>query len=792
MVTDPVCGMMVDPAKAPARSTHNGTDYYFCCSACKSTFDQAPARYTGTSGMEDHEAAAPDAGASPGTRVDYFGVSGMHCAACVGRVEKALRAVPGVASASVNLAMEQAEVSYRPDVASPEDLERAVHDAGYQARLLGAAAPAEDAAPQDEAALLRARLVFAITLTLPVCVLEMIFMHWMPGRWVSLVLTTPVVFWAGRGFFSGAAASLRHRSTDMNTLIALGTLSAYVFSLVVTVAPGAFHSQAHPYFETAAVITTLILFGRFLEARARRSASQAVRKLMSLQPPIAHVLRDGAEKEMPVEAVRAGDLIVVRPGERVPVDGEITEGSSALDESMMTGESLPVERGVEDAVMGGCINHSGSFVFRATRVGADTALQQIVRIVRQAQAQKAPVQRLADAVSAWFVPAVVVISAVTFAVWLVTGPGLAQALAAAVSVLIVACPCALGLATPAAIMVGGGRGAEMGILIKGAEVLERAGRIDTVVLDKTGTVTTGEPRMTEIIAEAMPEHELLLLAGAAESRSGHPLGDAVAAAARERGIALPEPEDVQALSGLGLTARVNGHQVLIGNARLFAAQGIPQGALEAASTRLAEQGVTAVLIAVDGRTSGAIGLADRLKPHATESVQALKRLGMNVLMITGDSARTARAVAAEAGIQQVFAETLPSGKAEAVRRLQQDGHVVAMVGDGVNDAPALAQADVGVAIGAGADVALEASDITLIRADLTGVVNAVRLSRRTLSVIRQNLFFAFIYNVIAIPVAAGVLYPLTGWMLNPMIASFTMAMSSVSVVTNSLRLRHFS
>lgn len=734
---------------------------------------------------------------APEGEVCDLSIGGMHCASCVANVERALKKVPGVESASVNFATQEARVHTSSHV-SPDVLAQAVHKAGYEAEVIVPESAGHDHSHmRDEYPDTVRSFRTAAVLTVPVFILGMFFMNWYPGHWISLVLTTPVVFWSGRGFYTGAWAALRHKSSDMNTLIAMGTFAAYAYSLVALVAPGLLHSMGghpHVYFETAAVITTLILFGRMLEARARGEASTAIRSLMELQARTARVVRGGQEVDIPVEQVVTGDLVIVRPGEKVPVDGVITEGASSLDESLMTGESVPVERGVGDEVIGGTLNAAGSFTCKVTRVGRETALQQIVELVRQAQSEKAPIQRLADLISAWFVPTVIAIAVVTFLVWYNVRPvdtRLTDALVSFVAVLIIACPCALGLATPAAIMVSSGVGAKLGILIKGGEILERAGRIQTVILDKTGTITSGTPQVTDVIGFGIERLDALRLAAAVERRSEHPIGEAIVRAAESEGAVLPDPSDFQSLAGFGVSAAVEGRSVQVGSVRMNATQGDLPDSVQTQARTLAADGKTPVVLWVEGRPLALIAVADTVKPGSADAVRHLKALGAKVVMLTGDDRRTAQAVADQVGIQHVLAEVPPDGKAAQVKAEQAAGAVVAMVGDGVNDAPALAQADVGIAIGAGADVALEASDITLMRGDLSDVVNAVRLSRATLSTIKQNLFFAFIYNAIGIPVAAGVLYPVTGWLLNPMIASLAMAMSSVSVVTNSLRLRGF-
>ncbi|MGD0668209.1 MAG: heavy metal translocating P-type ATPase [Bryobacteraceae bacterium] len=670
-------------------------------------------------------------------------VGGMTCAACARSIERTLSATPGVARASVNLATETATVEYDPARARVRDFIGAIEDLGYSVPESG-----KNVSAQPPAELLyRRRLMVAAGLALPVMALGML--HRWP--WVQLALTLPVVLYAGAGFYTAAWSALRHRSANMNSLIALGTGTAFLYSVYETVRGG--HDV---YFEAAAVIIALILTGRLLEARARAKAGAAIRRLVDLEPPRARVLRDGAEAEVPAAEVRCGDTVVVRPGERIPVDGTIVAGESAIDESMLTGESMPVEKGPGGAVFAGAFNRSGSFRFTATQVGSGTVLRRMIEMVRQAQGARAPVARLADVVSGYFTLGVLAAAAVTFAVWFFLGP-FAAAMVNAVAVLIIACPCALGLATPTAIMVGTGRGAERGILIKGGEALEMAYRIDTVVLDKTGTLTHGKPVVTAILpAAGVSEDELLRLAASAERYSEHPLGKAVVEAAAGRGIALAEPAEFAATAGHGVRARVDGRQVAVGR-----------------------PGVT---VTVDGAAAGSFEIADTLKPEAAAAVARLRAMGLEVWMLTGDSRAIAERVASEAAIEHVLAEVLPDQKAAEIRKLQAAGKRVAMVGDGINDAPALAQAALGIAMGSGTDIAIEAGDITLMRGNLNGVPDAIALSRRTMRVIRQNLFWAFAYNTLGIPVAALGL-------LSPMVASAAMALSSVTVVTNSLRLR---
>ncbi len=747
-------------------------------------------------------------------------IGGMHCASCVSRVEEALAAVPGVREASVNLATERARVRLEGPVPL-ETLARAVREAGYEARLSeGAEADAaEQAARAAELGVLTRRFAVAALLGLPVVVLgnfgmlpplAAIPMALQNG--VQLLLATPVVLWAGWPFVRGSAIALRRRTADMNLLIGLGTLTAYLYSAVATLAPGALRGagqQPHVYFDTAVVIVALILLGRLLEARARARTSQAMRRLLDLRPRSARRMQaDGSIEEVPLDQVHPGDTLLVRPGEKVPVDGVILEGRSSLDRSLLTGESMPVEVGPGDAVTGATVNLTGAFRMRAERVGADSMLMQIVRLVQEAQGGKAEVARFADRVAAVFVPVVISIAIAAFVLWFDLGPAprLTQALLKAVAVLIIACPCALGLATPTALMVGTGRGAELGVLIRGPEALESARGIGIVVFDKTGTLTRGKPELNEIVpAVGVDGSRLLRLAAAAEQQSEHPLAAAVVRGAHARALSLPEPEDFTAIAGRGVVALIEGRAAIVGSAALMAEQGVDLGALEAERTRLESLGRTVFAVAENGQPLGLLAVADTLKPDAPAALDALRRAGLEVWMITGDNARTAAAVAAAAGIppERVLSEVLPGGKRDQIAQLQAGGRRVAMVGDGINDAPALAQADLGIAMGGGTDIAMEASGITLVRGDLAGVALALRLARRTLQVIRQNLFWAFAYNTLGIPIAAGALYPLLraggplgplwGWegTLHPMLASVAMALSSVSVVTSSLRLRSF-
>lgn len=735
-----------------------------------------------------------------------FVVEGMSCASCVARIEKALLDSPGVLRASVNLATARAHVEYLPSETDRRSLARVIESAGYRVAETDIGPGTEDTERllrEKDYQELRIKVVAGAVLGAVIFLGSM--RHWFPwvppclqNFFVLWALATPVQFVLGLQFYRGAWGALRHRTADMNTLVAVGTSAAYFASVAATVFPSLFNRAGvvpEVYFDTSALIILLILFGKMLEARAKGRTSEAIKRLMSLRPKTARVVRGGGEFDIPVEDVVLGDIILVRPGEKLPVDGVVTEGKSAVDESMITGESLPVEKKPGDEVIGATLNKAGSFYFRATKVGKETALAQIIRLVQEAQGSKAPIERLADVVASYFVPAVIGIAVVTFAVWYAFGPSprLTFALLNFVAVMIIACPCALGLATPTAIMVGTGWGAEHGILIKGGESLETAHRIDTVVFDKTGTLTKGEPRVTDIAPEAsFADRDVLFYAGSAEKVSGHPLGESIVRMAGQRGIALESPRDFQALEGLGVSAQVGQKSVLVGSARIMTERGVDLREFAARAEAFSSQGKTAVFVAVEGKAAGVLAIADTLKESSVPALGRLRALGLELVMLTGDNRRTAEAIAAQAGITTVIPEVLPQEKVNEVRRLQSLGKKVAMVGDGINDAPALAQADVGIAIGTGTDVAMEASDITLIKDDLSGVASAIELSRRTIRTIKQNLFWAFIYNTIGIPVAAGVLYPFFHILLSPILASAAMAFSSVSVISNSLRLRRGS
>jgi Cu+-exporting ATPase len=752
-------------------------------------------------------------------------ITGMTCASCVRNVERAISRQPGILDVSVNLATEKARVTYLPGVVRRADLIQAVEQAGYGVLdLEGVEAPedAEKAAREAEISRQRRLLVIGVIFTLPLFIVAMardlymasfmgidpmgshIISGGMPGPvpaldwllWIGWpfvfgLLATPVQFIVGRQYLVGAYKAARNRTANMDTLIAMGTMAAYLYSVVVLLGIAFGFSDSvgdHVYFETAAVIITLITLGKLLEARAKGRTSEAIKKLMGLTPRTATLLQDGDEVEVRIDDVLVGDRLVVRPGERIPVDGVVLEGRSAVDESMLTGESLPVNKSVGSEVIGATVNKQGRLVIEATRVGAQTTLSQIIRLVEQAQGSKAPIQRVADQVSGVFVPIVIVLAALTFLGWFLIGQvGFVPAMVNMVAVLVIACPCALGLATPTAIMVGAGRGAEMGVLFKSSEALENTRRVQTIVLDKTGTITQGEPSLTDVLpTDGYTREDVLRLAASAERGSEHPLGQAVVRAARDAGIALSDPQGFEAVSGLGIRAQVDGRWVLVGSPRFVHEQGIAPGERETNQIEaLQSRARTAVLVVADGQVAGVMGIADTIKAGSEEAVAALHAAGLDVIMLTGDNALTAQAIAAEVGIRRVLADVLPAQKSEAVARLQAEGQRVAMVGDGINDAPALAQADVGIAIGTGTDIAIEASDVTLMSGDLRGVVRALALSKATMRTIYQNLFWAFIYNILLIPVAM-----LGG--LQPILAAAAMAFSSVFVVSNSLRLRSSS
>jgi len=732
-------------------------------------------------------------------------IKGMSCAACVRRVETALKNVSGVLDASVNLSSERANIAYLPGVAGIEMLKGAVEEAGYEAEAVDneSAADWERATREEKYRQLFRNLALSVVFTVLILIGSFTnmftFLKIIPEQVLWLILfslTTPVLIYSGRQFYIGAWKAMKHRTADMNTLIALGTGAAYLYSLVATFFPNFLpETMRHVYYDTTAVIITLILFGRLLEAKAKGRTSEAIKKLMGLKPKTARVVHNGNEKDIPIDKVQVGDLVIVRPGERIPVDGQVISGNSSVDESMLTGESMPVKKEPGDDVIGATINKTGSFQFRATKVGKDTALAQIIRLVQEAQGSKAPIQRMADFVASIFVPVVIAIAVVSFIFWLSFGPepSLIYALITLVTVLIIACPCALGLATPTSIMVGTGKGAENGILIKSAEALETAHKIDTVILDKTGTITVGKPTVTDIISlNNFDEYDILSMAAAVEQYSEHPLAEAIFSRAREKGLKLLKVENLKALPGFGVEAQLNGTNILLGNLKLMQERGFDSSPFKEHTIKLAAEGKTTTLVAFNNKAIGLVAVADPIKDDSAKAIKNLQHIGIEVVMLSGDNKRTAEGIARKLGIKRVLAEVLPDEKTTHVKMLQQEGKIVAMVGDGINDAPALAQADVGIAIGTGTDIAMEASDITLIKGNLTGVVTAIQLSKATMRNIKQNLFGSFIYNTLGIPIAAGVLYPFLGILLNPMFAAAAMAASSVTVVSNALRLRRFN
>ncbi len=728
-----------------------------------------------------------DAGYDVATAKVELPITGMTCSNCVRNVERALKKVDGVLSVNVNLATERATVEYVPSLAGLDALKQAVADAGYGVIELEGEMRAEDVeaqAREEEIRRQRRLLIVGLVFTIPTFLLSMgTDLGFLPDfalrKYILLALATPVQFYVGWQFYRGTWKSLKQRTAGMDTLIAMGSSAAYFYSVAAT-----FLTGGHVYYETAAMIITLIVLGKYLEAKAKGRTSESIKRLMGLRARTARVIRNGEEVDLPVEEVQVGDVVIVRPGEKIPVDGVVVEGRSAIDESMITGESLPVGKEIGDEVIGASINKTGSFRFQASKVGKDTVLAQIIRLVEEAPGSKAPVQRLADKVAGFFVPAVISVAFLTFGGWFfLGGVGLERALINMVAVLVIACPCALGLATPTAVMVGTGRGAERGILIKSGESLERAGTLDTVVLDKTGTITRGEPEVTDVLAaNALDEDEVLRLAASAERGSEHPLGEAIVGAAQLRGLALEKVKEFEALAGKGIQASLNGQRILLGNRGLMSGYGIDLSHVEDAVDRLQREGKTTVLLALDNRVEGILAVADTVKEGSKEAVERLQEMGLEVVMISGDNERTAQAIADQVGIDRVLAEVMPEHKAQEVKKLQDQGCVVAMVGDGINDAPALAQADIGIAIGTGTDVAIEVGDIVLMRGDLRSVPEAILLSRKTMGTIKGNLFWAFAYNTAGIPIAAaGILVP---WM-----AAAAMASSSIFVVSNSLRLR---
>ena len=761
----------------------------------------------------DLPGAIREEGFEPGTARLRMSVKGLRCASCVSQVEGALLRIPGVAAANLNLATSEVDIEYQSGQLSLEDLASVVAESGYE--LVPAAAASEESVDQhaeeqaEEYRGLMRKFWFAAFVSIPVMFFS--YPDFIPGlrEWMPMgsdnrrivwgllgLLTLPVLVWSGSQFYTGMWAALKHRTANMHTLIASGITAAFVYSAVAVIFPQWFPSQAlaEAFWDVSTVVVALVVLGMALEVKAKGKTSEAIKKLVGLQAKTARVVRDGKEVDIPVEEVIVGDHVVVRPGDKVPVDGVVVTGSSSLDESMITGESIPVEKTEGDEVIGATLNKTGSFTFEATRVGKDTALSNIIRMVQDAQGSKAPIQRVVDQVAAYFVPTVMILGLLAFIAWYNVGPEprIVFSIIVLVTTLIIACPCALGLATPTSLTVGIGKGAENGILIRSGDALQTAKRLNAIVLDKTGTITKGEPELTDVISLGdFDDDKLLALTATLEKGSEHPLGEAIVRGAEARHLALTAAVDFAAIPGHGVYGRVDGHELLLGNAKLLRDRGIDSTDLTADWERLAADGKTPMYIAVDNQPAGLIAVADTVKEDSMSAVHALQSMGLEVVMITGDNERTAKAIAKRVGIERVLADVLPQEKAHEVKKLQLEGKVVAMVGDGINDAPALAQADVGMAIGTGTDVAIEASDITLIKGNLSGVVTAMQISRATMRNVHQNLFGAFIYNVLGIPVAMGVLYPFTGLLLSPLIAAGAMAFSSVTVVTNANRLRYF-
>ncbi len=875
---DPVCGMDIAPESAAAERKHMEQTFYFCSQSCVEQFDREPHSYMMTStttgfnperslarielpvsdlplvrpalelekalnALEGVDQVTINVGAGI-LRLDYdplkiniarmaavvrasgytlegiqtrLGIENLRCASCVKFIEDELKSTPGVLTASVNIATQEATVDYLPQSTTLADLKHAIETWGYKPRPAASETPVdkqEEAHALEYSKLMR-KFWFAAVISVIVMItayyqvmpilrnLSMDSLRWLWG--MTAILTLPVMFWSGSDFFTGAWAAFKHRSANMNTLIALGTGAAWLYSTFAILFPSVFpEGTSEPFFDVVAVVIALVILGQALELRAKGQSSSAIKKLLGLQAKTARVIRDGKEMDLPVEEVLVGDVIQVRPGEKIPVDGVIVEGSSAVDESMLTGESLPASKKMGDEVIGATINKTGAFKFRTTKVGKDTALAQIVKMVQDAQNSKAPIARLVDTVSSYFVPIVMILAVWTFVIWFVIGPQpqLVYALVTSVTVLIIACPCALGLATPMSLMVGIGKGAENGILIRSGEALQTARNIQIVVLDKTGTITKGKPELTDVVLGdqvVVDEDELLRLSSSVEKVSEHPLAQAILEGAQARKLELSEVKDFEAIPGHGVSASVDNKRILIGNLKLMSRENIALGSLEERSKSLADDGKTPMFIAVDGNAAGIIAVADTVKEDSSEAIKALQSMGIEVVMITGDNRRTAEAIARKVGITRVLAEVLPEDKANNVHLLQANStgkssagnKKVAMVGDGINDAPALAQADVGLAIGTGTDVAIEASDITLIKGSLKGVVTAIEISRATMTNIYQNLFGAFIYNTLGVPIAMGLLFPFFGILLSPMIAGAAMAFSSVTVVGNANRLRGF-
>ncbi|MFV1969851.1 MAG: heavy metal translocating P-type ATPase [Acidimicrobiia bacterium] len=811
---DPVCGMTVG---ADSLTVAGHPDFGFCSNHCLETFTADPDQYTGQVATdeteeEDEPARTPvlvGASAAPaGPETLHVALEGMTCSSCVSSIERALNAVPGVIDARVNFASEEATIEVDPGSVGVDELITAVSGAGYGAREIDddGGVDADQKAHERLYRTLLRKFWFAAIVSLPVIYFS--YPEIFPGVpekgstqlnliWGAMaIVTLAVMVFSGGQFYTSAWAAIKHRSANMNTLISIGISAAWLYSTVALLFPGIFPEEKlrDVFYDVSVVVTAFVVLGAALEIRARARTSEALRKLIGLQAKTARIVRDGVEMEIPTGDVLEDDIVVVRPGEKIPVDGIVVSGSSAVDESMITGEPIPIEKTEGSSVIGATINKTGSFRFRATRVGRDTMLAQIIQMVRDAQGSKAPIQRTVDMVSGYFVPTVMIIAILTFMTWYTFGPvpALVYAVITAVTVLVIACPCALGLATPTSLMVGIGKGAENGILIKSGDALETAHKIDAVVLDKTGTVTQGEPVLTDVVTTVgFTEDDVLFLAAAAEIGSEHPLGEAIVNGATSRGIEASEPDDFEAVPGHGIIAVVGQRRVVLGNLKFMADQGIPAGAVEEILARLSDEGKTAMVVGVDGELAGVVAVADTVKEDSVTAIKRMHELGLEVVMLTGDNQRTANAIAKQVGIDRVLAEVLPQDKANQIKLLQAEGKIVAMVGDGINDAPALAQADVGMAMGTGTDVAMESGDITLVKGSLTGIVTAIELSKATIRNIHQNLVGAFAYNTLGIPIAAGVLYPFIGLLLSPLIAGAAMAFSSVTVVTNANRLRRW-
>lgn len=719
----------------------------------------------------------------------------ISCASCVATIEKGLKSAEGIVSCNTNLSNKIVYIDYVPELISATEIKKVISQTGYTPKDIESNLPKEkELLEEKEYQVQKLKLIISILFTLPIFIISMFLPEFPFKNWIMLILSIPVIFWAGRQFYIGAYKALIHKSANMNTLIAVGTGAAFLYSVVATISPDLFVSvgqKPEVYFEVATVIITLILTGRMLEAKAKGKTSQAIQRLIELQPKTASVINENGEQDVEIENLKVGDIILVKPGEKIPVDGEIIDGASSVNESMITGESLPVDKKIGDAVIVATINQTGSFKYKATKVGNDTMLQQIIRLIEQAQGSKAPIQRLADIISGYFVPVVIIVAIITFLLWFYLAPptiNLHYAIMNFVAVLIIACPCALGLATPTAIMVGTGVGAEQGILIKSGASLETLHKAQTIILDKTGTITKGEPAVTDIITN-MEQNAFLFYAASAEKHSEHPLSKAIIQKAEAENISLIESQDFQSLTGNGIKVKVNNKEILIGNQNL-----IEDNKIDLAFTQEQQQflneGKTTIFVAIDNKVEGLIAIADTIKPESVSAVSQLKRMGLEVIMLTGDNKQTAQAIAKQVGIERIIAEVMPQDKANVVSQIQREGKIVAMVGDGINDAPALVKANIGIAIGTGTDIAIESSDIILIKDSLVGVISAIKLSKKTISIIKQNLFFSLFYNVLGIPIAAGILYPSFGILLSPMIAALAMAASSISVISNSLRLKN--